>query len=73
MIAWLAKAFFAVFDRLGGAIADAGHAVRAVFAPDRFAIFERDVVCRTALDALSAADTGIADGKGRCLDKERVE
>ena len=46
VIPGLVFALFAVLDGLFGAIADARHAVGAVFAPDRFAVFQMDVVQR---------------------------
>ena len=58
MIPGLAFALFAVLDGFFGAVADARHAVGAVFASGRLAVFERDVVHRTALRALPAADAG---------------
>ena len=53
----LAFALFAVLDGLFGAIADARHAVGAVFAPDRLAVFQPDIVQRAPLHALAAFDT----------------
>ena len=58
VIPGLAFALFAVLDGLFRAVADARHAVGAVLAPNRLAVFERDVVHRTALHALPAADAG---------------
>jgi len=46
----------AVFDGLCGAVADTGHAVGAMIAPDGFAILQGDVVEGAQLHALSAAD-----------------
>ena len=59
MIPGLAFALFAVLDGFFGAIADARHAVGAVFAPDRLAVFQTDVVQGTQLHAPAAADAGI--------------
>ena len=46
----------AVFDGLGGAVADAGHAVGAGIAPDGLAVLQRDIVEGAQLDAFSTAD-----------------
>ena len=56
MIPWLAEALFAVLDGFFRAIADARHAVGAVFAPDRPAVFQIDIVQMAQLHALTAAD-----------------
>ena len=64
VIPGLAFALFAVLDGFFRAIADARHAVGAVFAPDRFAVFQTDVVQRAQLHALTAANAGIRCPKG---------
>ena len=51
-------ALFAVLDRADRTVADARHAVRADFAPNRLTVFERDVIHWTELRALTAADAG---------------
>ena len=51
MIPGLAFALFAVLDGLFGAVADARHAVGAVFAPDRPAVFQMDIVQGAQLHA----------------------
>ena len=73
MIPRLTDALFAVLDRLFWAVADARHAVGTVLAPNRLAVFERDVVHRTALRALTAADAGLRYGKGVRFDEAFVE
>ena len=65
----LTFALFAVLDDLFGTIADAGHAVGAVFALDRFAVFQTDVVQGTQLHAPAAADAGIRCPEGLCFYK----
>ena len=70
MIPGLAKALFAVLDGFRGTVADTGHAVSAVTAPDRLAILDRDVVRRAELGTLTAAGAGIAGRKGICFDEE---
>ena len=54
----LIDALFAVLDRADRAVTDARHAVGAVPAPNRLAVFERDVIHWTELRALTAADAG---------------
>ena len=54
----LTDALFAVLDRADRTVADARHAVRTIFAPNRLAVFQRDIVHRTAFRALPAADAG---------------
>ena len=54
----IGNALFAVLDRADRTVADACHAVRAGFAPNRLAVFQRDVVHRTALRTLPATDAG---------------
>lgn len=54
----LTDALFAVLDRADRAVTDARHAVGAVPAPNRLAVFERDVIHWTELRALTAADAG---------------
>ena len=73
MIPRLADALFAVLDRADRAVTDARHAVGASFAPNRLAVFQRDVVHRTALRALPAADAGVRYGKGVRFDEKSVE
>ena len=73
MIPGLAEALFAVLDGLGRAVADAGHAVGAVLAPDRLALPQNDVVGGTSPDALAAAGAGISDSEGICLYKAGIE
>ena len=46
---------FSVFDSLSRTIADAGHAVRAFFFPDRLLIDQADIIYRTSPDTLPAA------------------
>ena len=73
MIPRLTDALFAVLDRADRTIADARHAVGTVLAPNRLAVFQRDVIHRTALCALPAADAGIRDSKGIRFDEAFVE
>ncbi len=73
MIPWFPSALFAVLDGLGGAIADAGHAVGAAAAPKGLAVWQGDVVQGTSFDALAAAIAGIAHRKGRILYNDGVE
>lgn len=73
MIPGLAQAFFAVLDGFRWTAADARHAVRAVTAPDRLAVLNRDVVHRAEPGTLTAAGAGIAGRKGICFDEERIE
>ena len=73
MIPWLSPALFAVLDGLFGAVADAGHAVGAVFAPDRPAAFQMDVAQRAQLHALTAADAGIRCPEGIGFYKKPIE
>ena len=73
MIPRFSPALFAVLDGLFGAIADTGHAVGTVFAPDRPAAFQMDVVQRAQLHALTAADAGIRRPEGVCLYKKAIE
>ena len=73
MIPRLADALFAVLDRADRAVTDARHAVGASFAPNRLAVFQRDVVHRTALRALPAADAGVRDSKSIRFDAEFIE
>ena len=73
MIPRLANALFAVLDRADRTVADARHAVGAVLAPNRLAVFQRDVVHRTALRALPAADAGVRDSKSIRFDAEFIE
>ena len=72
MIPWLTNALFAVLDRADRTVADACHAVRAGFAPNRLAVFECDVVHRTTLCALTTADTGVRYGESIRIHKEFV-
>ena len=73
MVPGLAFALFAVLDGLFGAIADARHAVSAVFAPDRLAVFQPDIVQGAQLHALAASDTGIRCPEGIRLHKKAIE
>ena len=73
MVAGLAEALFAVLDGLCRAVADAGHAVGAVLAPDRLALPQNDVVGGTSPDALAAAGAGITGGEGPRPDADGVE
>lgn len=73
MIPRFAETLFAVFDGFCRAVADAGHAVGAVLAPDRFAVMQGDIVGGTTPDTLTAADAGAAYSEGIRLNKERVE
>ena len=73
MIPRFPGALFPILDGLGGAIADAGHAVGAAAAPDGLAVWQGDVVQRTSFDALAAAIAGIAHCKGRILYNDGVE
>ena len=73
VIPWLSPALFAVLDGFFGAIADAGHAMGAVFAPDRLSVFQTDVVQRAQLHALTAADAGIRCAEGIGFYKEAIE
>ena len=69
----LTDALFAVLDCAGRTVADARHAVGAVLAPNRRTVFDCNVVHRTALRALPAADAGVRYGKGVRFDEEFVE
>ena len=73
MIPWLSPALFAVLDGFFGAVADTGHAVGTVFAPDRLSVFQMDVVQGAQLHALTAADAGIRCPEGVRLYKEVIE
>ena len=73
VIPGLPFALSAVLDGFFRAIADAGHAVGAVFAPDRFAVFQMDVVQGTQLHALTAADAGIRCPEGIGFYKKTIE
>ena len=73
VIPGLAFALFAVLDGLFGAIADARHAVGAVFAPDRLSVFQMDVVQGTQLHAPAAADAGVRCPEGIGFYKEAIE
>lgn len=73
VVTGLAQAFFAVFDGLGGAVADAGHAVGTLAAPYRPACCQADVVQRAALDALSASDAAVIRLERPGLDEEPVK
>ena len=73
VIPGLAFALFAVLDGLFGAVADARHAVGAVFAPDRFAVFQMDIVQRAQFHALTAADAGVRCPEGIGFYKEAIE
>ena len=73
VIPGLAKALFAVLDGFRRTVADTGHAVSAVAAPDRLAVLNRDVVHRAKPGTLTAAGAGIAGRKGVCFDEERIE
>ena len=53
----------AVFNGFLGAVANAGHAVCTLIAPNGQFVFQRDVVERTQLHAFPAADAGI-----RCVE-----
>ena len=64
MIPGLTFALFAVLDGFFRAIADAGHAVGAVFALDRFAVFQTNVIQGAQLHALTAADADIRCPEG---------
>ena len=72
-VTWLAEALFAVFDGFRWTIANAGHALRTVIAPDRAAVWQRDVIHRAELLAFSAADTSGACSKGLRLHKQWIE
>lgn len=73
VVTGLALAFFAVFDGLGGAVADAGHAVGTLAAPYRPACCQADVVQWAALDALSASDAAVIRPERPGLDEEPVK
>ena len=73
MIPGFAETLFAVLNGFCGTIADAGHAVGAVAAPDRLAVLDRAVVRGAAFGALAAAGAGVTGRKRLCLDKARVE
>ena len=73
MIARLAAALPAVLDRLCGAVADAGHAVRAAPAPDRLAVVEQDVVDGAAAGAAAAAGAGLTDAEGAIRDEAGIK
>ena len=49
----------AVADGLRRAVADAGHAVRTLIAPDGLAVLERDIAQRAQARALAAAHAGV--------------
>ena len=69
VIPGLSPALFAVLDGFFGAVADTGHAVGAVFAPDRLSVFQMDIVQGAQLHALTAADAGIRCPEGLCFYK----
>ena len=73
MIPGLAFALFAVLDGFFGAVADAGHAVSAVFVPDRLSVFQTDVAKGAQLHALTAADAGVRCPEGLCFYKKPIE
>ena len=73
MIPGFAETLFAVLNGFCGTIADAGHAVGAVAAPDRLVVLDRDVVRGAAFGTLAAAGAGVTGRKRLCLDKARVE
>ena len=54
-----AHASFAVLDSFFRAIANTGHAMRTIFTPDRFLLFQVNIIKRTLFYALSATDTRI--------------
>jgi hypothetical protein len=55
---------FAVFDGFLGAQVDAGHAVGAVFAPDRLPVLHADVCQRADSRALAAGNAFVSSDKG---------
>ena len=61
MVGFLVLGDGAVFDGLCGAVADAGHTVGALIAPDGLFVHQLDVVERTELLACAAAYAGIGD------------
>ena len=73
MIPGLAFALFTVLDGFFRAIADARHAVGAVFAPDWPAVFQMDIVQGAQLHALTAADAGTRCPEGIGFYKEAIE
>ena len=73
MIPGLAFVLFTVLDGFFRAVADARHAVGAVLAPDRLAVFQMDVVQRAQLHALTAADAGIRCAEGIGFYKEAIK
>ena len=73
MIPGLAQALFSVLNGFRRTIADTGHAVGAVAAPDRLAVLDGDVVRRAERGTLPAANAGIADSERLCLYAERVK
>ena len=72
-VARLAKALFAVFDRLGRAAGNACHAVRAVILPNRMSVVQRDGACRAELRAQAAAGAFFIHSELLGVDEERIE
>lgn len=73
MIPRLSKALAAILYRARRAVTDAGHAVRAVFAPHRQAIDDADIVQRTQPRAFAAANAFIVGAEFIRFHEKRVE
>lgn len=73
MISGFPAALFAVLNGLRRTMADTGHAVGAVAAPDRPAVLNGNVVGRAEPDTLAAAGAGVARRERLRFDKERIE
>lgn len=63
----------AIFDGLHRTAADAGHAMRAVAAPDRMSCFQFNIFQRTLLNTLTAGNAGFGSCKFLCVDKHRIK
>lgn len=73
MISRFADALLAVFNGFRRAEADARHTVSAILAPDRFTVFQFNVVERAHFCTLAASDALVICRKGVRLDKEFIE
>ena len=73
MVSRFSKAFSAIFNGCCGTVTDAGHTVGAAVSPDGVAVLQCDIVGGTAQGALAAADAGIRNSKGVCLNKAGIE
>ena len=69
----LAHALFPVFNGLCGAVADAGHAVGTVSAPDGLAASKNDIIGGAELRASAAAGAGGSGRKSPVLHHQGVK